>query len=132
MGLLITVIIAFIVGVILIIYGNRNWEAGAEILGSVLTIICGLILVVMLLRTTTLSSDFAYIEEKYNNLKNQLEKIDHDDIVTGENLRNQVLEMNNKISMHKCYSQNKWVSMYFSEHIGNLEPLEWKSKNENN
>ena len=132
MGLLITVIIAFFVGVILIIYGNRNWKEGAEVLGFVLTIICGLILVVMLLLTTTLSSKFAYIEEEYNNLKNQLEKIDHDDIVTGENLRNQVLEMNNKISMHKCYSQNKWVSMYFSEHIGNLEPLEWKSKNENN
>ena len=40
---------------------------------------------------------FDYIKEEYHNLELQVNTIEYDDIVTGANLRNQVLEMNNKI-----------------------------------
>ena len=92
---------------------------------------CGIIAlcaeVCMLLSTITLSSEFAYTEAQYNNLKKQVEYADQDDIVTDANLRNQVLEMNNTISEHKCYSSNIWIGVWYSERIGNLEPLKWKS-----
>ena len=85
---------------------------------------------IMLLCASTLPADFEYLEEKYNNLKVQLEEVERDDIVTGENLRNQALDMNNEISKHRCYSKNMLVSMWYSERIGNLEPLKWKSTKE--
>ena len=127
MGILIAFIVAVVVGIILIIYGNKEYEDWAVFTGATLSIIGGIVVVIMLLCASTLPADFAYTEEKYNNLKTQLEKVERDDIVTGENLRNQVLDMNNEISKHKCYSQNMWVSMWYSERIGNLQPLEWKS-----
>ena len=130
MGILISIIIALFVGIVLVIYGMREYSDEASILGWVLTIVCGIVVAIMLICASTLPADFEYIEEKYNNLKAQLEEVDRDDIVTGENLRNQALDMNNQISKHRCYSKNMWVSMWYSERIGNLEPLKWKSTKE--
>ena len=127
MGILIAFIAAVVVGIILIIYGNKEYEDWALFTGWVSVVIGGIVVVIMLLCASTLPADFAYLEEKYNNLKTQIETIERDDIVTGENLRNQVLDMNNEISKHKCYSKNMWVSMWYSERIGNLEPLKWNS-----
>ena len=62
------------------------------------------------------------------NLKAQVEYIDKDDIVTSENLRNQVLNMNNTIDSHRVYHKNIWIGDFYSEKIGNLPKLEWKSK----
>ena len=72
--------------------------------------------------------EFDCIKEEYHNLELQINTIEYDDIVTGANLRNQVLEMNNKISVHKVLSKNIMVNLWYSEEIGNLKPLEWKSK----
>ena len=111
-------------GIILALYGSRRDYDGYVVVGVVTSIIGGIVLFVMLIEAATLPSDFDYTEEEYINLSMQIGTVDRDDIVTGENLRNQVLEMNNKISKHKCYSKNLWVGMFWSERIGALEPLE--------
>ena len=90
------------------------------------------VFVIMLMFAMTLSTQFDYTEEKYNNLKQQLEYVEYDDVVTSENLRNQVLDMNNEISHHKCYAKNFWVGMWYSKAIGQLQPLKWKSSNKAN
>ena len=112
MGILISIIIALFVGIILVIYGAREYSDGASILGWVLTIVCGVVVAIMLLCASTLPADFEYLEEKYNNLKAQLEEVERDDIVTGENLRNQALDMNNEISKHRCYSKKSPAEFY--------------------
>lgn len=35
-------------------------------------------------------------------------------------------EMNNKIARHKTYYDNKWIGIWFSEDIANLEPIALK------
>ena len=95
--------------------------------GWLITVIFGLVVIGMLICTIDLKSNFAYNEDRYNNLKAQVEMCDRDDIVTDDNLRNQVLEMNNDIAKHRQYSKNKWIGMYYSKHFGTLEPLQWKS-----
>ena len=75
--------------------------------------------------------EFDYIKEKYYNLERQINTIEYDDIVTDKNLRNQVLEMNNIISEHKVKSKNIWVDVWYSDEIGKLKPLVWKSKKYN-
>jgi len=87
------------------------------VIGSIVVIIVGI----------TLENDFEYIESKYYNLKNQVEYVDKDDIVTSENLRNQVLHMNNTIDKHRIYHKNFVMGDFYSERIGNLKKLEWKS-----
>ena len=129
MGLLILTIIFLAVGIGMLVYSHKRWDTdGIELIGGLLTILCTIGLLIELLMATMVESKFAYYESQYENLKEQLEYVDSDDIVTGDNLRNQVLDMNNAISKHKCYSQNWFIGMYYSEHVGSLEPLKWKSR----
>ena len=117
-----TVFIVFVIGIILICLKKEDWVTFIGIIDSVIS---GIIFVIMLSILTTIESDFDYTKETYYNLKNQIEYVSHDDIVTSENLRNQVLEMNNIISKHKIYSKNKWTNLWYSSEIGNLTPLKW-------
>ena len=126
MGTLFLLIGLFIVGVICILIYHKKYEDWMSVVGWVTTIVGGLGVLFVLISLLTISSDFAYIEEEYNNLKHQLEYVTYDEIVTDENLRNQVLETNNIISKHNVYSRNPWVDMWYSEHIGNLPKLEYK------
>lgn len=64
--------------------------------------------------------------EEYRNLKEQVNYVDKDYIVTDANLRNQVLEMNNKISKNKVYGHNIWVSGFYNPELGDSEKLIWK------
>ena len=83
-----TVFIVFVIGIILICIKKEDWVTFIGIIDSVVS---GIIFVIMLSILTTIDSDFDYTKEKYYNLKNQIEYVSHDDIVTSKNLRNQVL-----------------------------------------
>lgn len=130
MGFTIIIGVLTLLGIALVIYDHWlvPYSNIPSFAGWTLTLGGGFIIVTMLITAATLETEFAYTEDQYNNLKEQLEYVERDDIVTGENLRNQVLDMNNTISKHKRYSQNWWVGMWHSKRIGNLEPLEWKSR----
>jgi len=127
MGIFLVFVALIVLGVVMIIAGYHWYNDGMVIGGGALSILCGIVVVIMLFCLSTLETDFAYYEDQYNNLKEQVEYVEHDDIVTSENLRNQVLKVNNDISKHKRYSQNILVGMWYSERLGNLEPLKLKS-----
>jgi hypothetical protein len=131
MGLIILFSAILIISVIAVIFTRSNyrwddWEPAAWI-G---TFIGGFAILVITIVLIDQKNEFAYEIEQYQNLRGQVKTLTKDDIVTGENLRNQVLEMNNKISKHRIYSKSPWVGLYYSEEIGNLEPLEWGHKEE--
>ena len=123
--------VLIVVCLALVIYGKNSWSDLAEIalpVGVVGGAICTLIFIGILFDAATLPNKFSQIQSEYDNLKEQLADVENDDIVTGENLRNQVLEMNNTIAEHKNYCHNAWVGMWYSEEIGKLENLKWSSK----
>lgn len=128
MGALIIIIISLFVGVFGFIYLYDSLSYSTYVGCILLSLFMGLALLCIIPDIIVTRIKFDYIKEEYHNLELQVNTIEHDDIVTGANLRNQVLEMNNKISEHKVYSKNIWVNLWFSEEIGNLKPLEWKSK----
>ena len=132
MGIIIISGLLVAIGIGLIIWGNSNkcsfdMEDVSVITGIAFLIIFGLVFVISGLCTLTLKDDFAYTESQYANLKEQIETVTYDDIVTDANLRNQVLEMNNTIAKHRNYCHNFWAGVYYSEDIGKLENLSWKS-----
>ena len=104
--------------------GNEDIARGA----GLLALVTFGILICMVPDIEKAHIEFDYIKEKYYNLERQINTIEYDVIVTDKNLRNQVLEMNNIISEHKVKSKNIWVDAWYSEEIGKLKPLEWKSK----
>lgn len=121
----------FILGCFIFLYGCvcRSDDAAHGGLLLILAVIACLIFIVPDIISAHI--EFDYIKEKYYNLERQINTIEYDDIVTDKNLRNQVLEMNNIISEHKVKSKNVWVDAWYSEEIGKLKPLEWKSKKYN-
>jgi hypothetical protein len=131
MGIIIifsVILISSIIAIVLIrksdSYRSYEFEPAAwigAIVGGIAVVIISIVLI-------NEENEFAYNKEQYYNLQKQVETLSKDDIVTGENLRNQVLEMNNMISKHKIYSKSSWVGVFYSEEIGSLEPLEWGIK----
>ena len=129
MILLIALVILFIVGIILTYYFFDEWCGEIGIITGIASLFIGVALLILIPDAIiTYNSEFDYIKEEYYNLERQVNTIEYDDIVTDKNLRSQVLEMNNKISKHKVYSKSKIIGIWYSEEIGNLKPLEWKSK----
>ena len=114
------------ISIILLIINSHKWYS------DLTTFVCGTILILCLFAAIacgfsllTIEKDFDYIEAQYNNLKEQVDYVDYDYILTDANLRNQVLEMNNTIAKHYTYCDNPWLGLWYSERIGNLENLEW-------
>ena len=129
MGVLIIISILFFIGVFLFMYFIDSFSYDILYIGGILlSLFMGLALLCIIPDIILTRIKFDYIKEEYHNLELQVNTIEYDDIVTDANLRNQVLEMNNKISEHKVYSKNIMVNLWYSEEIGNLKPLEWKSK----
>ena len=115
---------------ILLAYASCRWFWGdfCCVLACVFGIISAFVLAVALIALPIQQSEFDYTKEEYYNLKVQVEYVESDIVLNDANLRNQVLEMNNKISSHKVYSRNWWVGVYYSKEIGNLPKLQWKNE----
>ena len=128
MGIFILLGCLVIFGFFMAYFGDYYEVFLLECIGRVAGIISSFILVILLCFLPTLQSDFDYTKEKYYNLKSQVEYVESDMIFNDANLRNQVLEMNNKIASHKVYSKNWWIGKFYSEEIGNLPRLQWKSE----
>ena len=117
----------FILGILFWTIGDRYDSFGSVIFGIFGSIVGIIGTIVIIIVGITLENDFEYTESQYYNLKSQVEYVDNDDIVTSENLRNQVLHMNNTIDKHRIYHKNFIIGDFYSERIGNLKKLEWKS-----
>lgn len=131
MGIIIifsVILISSIIAIILIRKSDSYWSDAFEPAAWIGAIVGGIAVVIISIVLINEENEFAYNKEQYYNLQKQVETLSKDNIVTGENLRNQVLEMNNMISKHKIYSKSSWVGVFYSEEIGNLEPLEWGIK----
>lgn len=60
---------------------------------------------------------------KYETLKVSVENYRPQDYGDQPDLLKEVLDMNYTIAKHKVKSQNLWVNWFYSEEIGNLEPI---------
>ncbi len=72
--------------------------------------------------------DIEYKISKYENLRAQAEGLTRNDIVDLDNLREEILDMNNDIDKNKIYSKSPWISVFYSEKIGNLQKLTYSGE----
>ena len=130
MGIIVLLMVLIVICLLLIMWGRNDYSVEDFVLpiGVVGGMVCTIAFILVLADASTLESQFALIELKYYNLKEQIEQTEDDDIVTGENLRNQVLDMNNTIAEHRSYCDNMWIGMWYSKRIGKLQNLKWKSR----
>ena len=119
--------VVMLISIALLIIDNHKYVLNDEL--GVLTWFVGIICFVAMLTCACTLINIRYyfdiIEEKYNNLKAQVEvyKNEEHDKVEAYSLRDDVLEMNNTISEHKVKSKSPWVNVWYSKRIGNLEKI---------
>lgn len=127
MGLFIVFIALLVIGGLVVFINNRKgYSDNAFVLGWSSIVCSAVALVIMsVVLIDYHTSGFEYNEARYNNLKRQVEYVGVDGVVTDANLREEVLQMNHDIDKHRVYSKNPWIGVFYSEHLGELEKLEW-------
>ena len=129
MGLMIILAVLLLASIVLFIYGKKDeWNReDCLIAGVVGMIFIGITFLVLVGVLCVKPAQFAWNEQQYYNLKAQVEYVDFDYSLSDNNLRNQVLEMNDDIARHRAFSHNWFVGVFYCERLGELEPLKWRA-----
>ena len=130
MGLMIILAVLLLASIALFIYGKMDewYREGCLIAGVTGMIFVGVTFLVLVGVLCVKPAEFAWNEQQYYNLKAQVEYVDFDYSLSDNNLRNQVLEMNDDIACHRAFSHNWFVGVFYCEHLGELEPLKWRAE----
>lgn len=119
MGLIIITIIFLILSIILIIYGKRKYNIAEEIGIFILmcTIIVGVIEGIFLITIPVYEIDF---KAKYQAVR-EIENNKND--MRDTNYTNNLIEINKMIIGQRIMIDNKWIGIFYSKEIANLDLL---------
>ena len=92
------------------------------ILGSV-AIVALSFLLVLPFTLVNKSADFKEVLAEYENTKMVIENGPVGNFGNEDPLMGKILDLNKEIARHKAHANNWWDGAWFSEEIGNLEPL---------
>ena len=123
----------FVLGIICFIINEKlDSDDFWWICGGILVVVSSCMLMFCGLFTVDLKKDWEKTKYEYNTLKEMVESYKEDNIkwVDNSNVYNfqlyeDVIEMNNTIDKHKVYHDSKWVGIWYSEEIGNLEHIKF-------
>ena len=68
-------------------------------------------------------ADFDKIKYEYENVKRNVEVYDASNYGNAVPVMEDISELNKQIARHKAHANSWWDSAWFSEEVGNLEPL---------
>ena len=118
---LIIVIVIFIIGIGLIIYGKRHYS-DIDALGALLSIVFGLILFFMLVNTVAKSvfhdRDLAMLESKRDAIIYQMEH----ELYLGDTLG----DFNADIIYHQYLHESPWTNIFVGNYWIEIEPIDVK------
>lgn len=122
-----------VLGIIGIIIGRKKYNEDLEITGWLFSVLPAVILIIILAVNYPSKARVEYDIAVYNELKvevQQLSTLGGDNcelnLLARGDLFNKVREMNNYIDENRIKSKSPWVSIFYSEEIGNLEKIELK------
>jgi hypothetical protein len=122
-----------VLGIIGIIIGRKKYNDDLEIIGWLFSVLSAVILIIVLVGAYPSKARIEYDIAVYDELKTEVQQLS---TLGGDNcelnllakgeLFNKVREMNNYIDKNRIKSKSPWVSIFYSEEIGNLEKIELK------
>ena len=121
-------IIFLILGIGLFIGGECHWSEVCTVLGTVISIISTLVLIIVICVSIGIKSEWDAIKYDYTFTKELVENYERGDYGNIVPLTDKVLTLNKTISKHKAYCHNPWFNVWYSDEIGNLEPLMLSNK----
>ena len=118
-------IILFVVGWLV---GKHTYEDGLSFLAYVLGACTLTGLIVSLCLFINLDKRFETTINRYETTVQMVESYAGQDYGNMGSLVEQVVAINNIIATHKAHHDSKWVGLWYSEEIGNLEPITFDKK----
>ena len=118
-------IILFVVGWLV---GKHTYEDGLSFLAYVLGACTLTGLIVSLCLFINLDKRFETTINRYETTVQMVESYTGQDYGNMGSLVEQVVDINNVIAAHKALHDSKWVGLWYSEEIGNLEPIRFDKK----
>lgn len=126
MGYIILLIVLVVLSIISIkIAGKKN----LEVLGFasiVMIVINTLVLITMLFILSAMKPTFETYKNEYQVTKMLVDSYKGEEYGNVNALTEKIIYVNDKIASHKAGSKNFWVNIWYSEEVGNLEPITFK------
>lgn len=125
-------VILLVLGIICIILSNVTYNDIFTFIGGVSLIFSIIILLFCGLASIDLKKDWERTICNYETLNEMVESYKKGDAnwssdsnVYNITLYKDVIEMNKTIDKHKVYHDSKWIGIWYSEEIGNLEHIKF-------
>ena len=128
MGILIISIACMILGFLFAEFGYKwlnTLDEFFEGFGSAM-FVCGLVTLIFVgITLIGKKADFRRYEYEYNSTKALVETVDLNNYGNVGPVLEKVISINDRIANHKAYSKTFWLGLWYSEKIGNLEPIKF-------
>ena len=120
-----------VAGIVLAIVGERCWSDIFSILGACFLILSVPITVIIVCASLTRNPGWEQTKYDYAFTKELIENYEPgDDYGNIPSITEKVLHINRTIAKHKAYCNSAWFGVWYSEEIGNLEPLTLPKRNQ--
>jgi hypothetical protein len=126
MGFIILLIVLIVLSIIIIIISNNKNLDLLNFVGVVVVSISTMALIIMLLILPTMKSDFEQYKNEYQTTKMLIDSYKGEEYGNINALTEKIIYVNDKIASHKAGSKNFWINIWYSEEVGNLEPITFK------
>lgn len=113
--------------ILAILAGFKDWDFAGEA-GVTFFIAGGFALICMGLSLVNKQARFNATIADYENTAALVETYQGTDYGNMNALTEKIIDINEEIASHKAHSKSKWSSIWFSEEIGNLEPIVYGRK----
>ena len=128
MAIFFIVVLILILSIVLWGVAERDDLFGLELLSGLLTVFATIALGTMSISLINIGREFDAFVYRYEYTKQLVVAYEPNDYGNKTALLEDVLDINKKIADHKALAGNKWTGKWYSEKIGNLEPIVFNGK----
>ena len=123
MGFFILTLLLLLSSGLLLHIGKKKYNDNLEMIACFFILVFGLVFIVLIGSVLTKPADFDSYKNEYQTTKALLDSYKTQDYGNVGRLTDKIIEINDRIANHKAYHDNFWLNCWYSEDIGNLEPL---------
>lgn len=123
MGFFIVTLLLMLLSGLLLYIGDKKYDNDLKGTACAFIMIFGLVLIGLTCSILTKPAAFNAYKNEYKATKALLDSYKGTEYGNMGGLTDKIIDINNRIAAHKAYHDNFWLNCWYSEDIGNLEPL---------
>lgn len=127
MPFIISLSIIFVVNIIAIAVSLHSDSEEAAVGFGLINLIVGIVLFPMIYTASTIDIRTEQFKAEYESTKMVVETYHPYDYGNTSEITSKILEINEAIARNKARAKHPWFKVWYSEEVGNLEPISFKN-----